>query len=125
MFDVNCSPLMARIYRDGIGYAWPDVDISESAESFVFNFEIPGILKDDIKIWIDDDVLTITGEKKNLRDDGQKTLFSDRNFGKFHRSFKLSRQVDKNNVKADFVNGILVVVIPKSQESKKREITIN
>jgi len=125
MYNVIFSPLAARIFRDNVGYAWPDVDIAESSDSFSFTFEIPGALKEDIKIWIDKDILTVTGEKKGSNSDGQKTISSERNFGNFERSFKLPEHVDKNNVQAKFVDGLLVVIIPKSQEAKVKEITIN
>jgi HSP20 family protein len=125
MYNIMFSPLAARIFRDNIGYAWPDVDIAESSDSFSFTFEIPGALKENIKIWIDKDVLTVTGEKRGSNSDGQKTISSERNFGKFERSFKMPEHVDSNAVKAKFVDGLLVVTIPKSQEAKVREITIN
>jgi len=125
MYNVIFSPLAARIFRDNVGYAWPDVDIAESSDSFSFTFEIPGALKEDIKIWIDKDILTVTGEKKGSNSDGQKTISSERNFGNFERSFKLPEHVDRNNVQAKFVDGLLVVIIPKSQEAKVKEITIN
>ncbi len=122
MFDVIFAN---RMLRNGMGYAWPDVDISESADSYTFSFEIPGTLKNDIKVWIENNVLIVTGEKKSPRADNQKTLFSDRRYGKFERSFNLPERVDRNNVKADFVNGLLVVVIPKSLEAREKEISIN
>ncbi|OGC90857.1 MAG: hypothetical protein A2W25_13065 [candidate division Zixibacteria bacterium RBG_16_53_22] len=125
MYNVMFSPLAARILRDNVGYAWPDVDIAESDDSYSFTFEIPGALKEDIKIWIDKDVLTVTGEKKGSRIDGQKTISSERNFGKFERSFRLPELVDRNNVQAKFMNGLLVVTIPKAQEAKAKEIAIN
>jgi len=125
MFDVMFSQLTARMFRDNIGYAWPDVDVAESPDNFMFSFEIPGAMKDDIKIWIDQDVLTVTGEKKLPKDDGQKTIFSERNYGKFERSFKLPGHVNRDNVKAEFVDGILRVTVPKTPEAKPKEITIN
>jgi len=119
------SPVAAKILSDSVSYAQPKVDISESAENFNFNFEIPGALKDDIKIWLDNDILVVTGQKKSSLHDGQKALYSGRDFGKFERAFRLPQYVDRNNVKAALVNGVLEVTIPKTNEAKLREISIN
>jgi HSP20 family protein len=125
MFDVMFPSIVAKILSDNVGHGQPKVDITESAQSFTFNFEIPGALKDDIKVWIDNDILTVTGEKKSPLLDGQKTLYSGRDFGKIERTFRLPQHVDRNNVKAALVDGVLEVIIPKTNESKLKEISIN
>jgi HSP20 family protein len=125
MFDIMFSPFTARLMRENVSFAWPDVDVSESEESYVFHFEIPGALKNDIKIWLENDVLTISGEKKRSSNDKDKALFTERAYGMFRRSFRLPEHIDRNNVKAEFVDGVLTVVIPKTPEAKPKEITIN
>jgi HSP20 family protein len=125
MYNLVFSPITARLFRANGSYAWPDVDISESADGYTFSFEIPGALRDDIKIWLDGDILTVSGEKKKALGDNARSLFSEREFGKFERAFRLPESVDRSNVKAEFVDGVLVVSLPKAPETKAREITIN
>lgn len=122
--EIRFSPLMARFWNENYSYAWPDIDISENPDSFVFAVEIPGALKDDIKIWIENDVLAVTGEKRGIPDKEGAKLVAERTFGKFERSFKLPRSVDRNKVTAELVDGVLVINIPKIVESKPKEILI-
>jgi HSP20 family protein len=124
MIRFEYSPLMARLWTPNVSHAWPDVDISETDDGYVFNFEIPGAVKDDIKIWLENDVLTVSGEKKSKQMDGSNKLISERSFGKFERSFKMPSGVDRNKVTAEIVDGILVVAVPKTAETKAREIEI-
>lgn len=101
------------------------VDIKESADEYVFDFELPGTLKDDVKIWFEGNVLTVSGEKRDLEKEGQKKIHSERAYGKFERSFRMPDGVDGNSIKAEFVNGILVVTVPKSEKAKPVEVKIN
>ena len=107
------------------GGRWFGVDIKESADHYTFNVEVPGAVKDDVKVWFEGSVLTISGEKRDIEKDGQKKIHSERVFGKFERSFRLPEDIDGNNIKAEFVNGILVVSVPKSEKTKPVEVKIN
>ena len=125
MINFQISPLQARLWMEKSSYAWPDVDIAENENEYRFSFEIPGTVKDDIKIWLEDDVLTVSGEKKKVSAESDEPLVSERAFGKFERSFKLGKPVERNNVSAEFIDGILVITLPKAAEAKPREISIN
>lgn len=107
------------------GINWLGVDIMESPDEYTFNFEMPGTMKDDIKIWFEGNVLTISGEKRETEKDGEKNLLSERIYGKFERSFRMPNDVDGNNIKAESVNGVLIVTIPKSEKSKRVNVGIN
>ncbi len=99
----------------------PKTDLSESKDSISFEFELPGISKDDIKVQINDDnVLTVTGEKKYY-ENKIKLVRSERYFGKFSRSFELPREIDNKNIEAKFDNGLLAVTIKKIQPEKPQE----
>jgi len=98
---------------------WMGVDIKESDNNYTFNFEIPGAMKDDVKIWLEANILTVSGEKKEPEKEGERKLHSERVYGNFERSFRLPDDTDGNNVAAEFVNGILVVTVPKSEKSKR------
>jgi HSP20 family protein len=125
MINLQISPMAARIWREKESFAWPDVDIAENENEYKFSFEIPGTAKDDVKIWLQDDILTVSGEKKNSIPENSEPLVSERSYGKFERSFRLGRQVERNKVSAEFVDGILVITLPKTIEAKPREISIN
>jgi HSP20 family protein len=117
MINIKFNPLDVRCAN----ITWPLVDISESKEYFTLSCEIPGALKDDIKVWIEDDLLLISGEKKG--DNDLERLVAERVFGRFERSFKLPRAIDRNNVVAELVDGVLRIKLPKLLEAK--EISIN
>lgn len=103
---------------------WMGVDIKESEEKYTLSFEVPGALKDDVKIWLEGDILTVSGEKKESEREGERKLHSERSYGKFERSFRLPGDIDGNNVAAEFVNGILIVTVPKSEKSKRVTVEI-
>jgi HSP20 family protein len=103
----------------------PDVDISENKENYILRFEVPGISREDVKIWIEKDMLMVSGEKKqDLNKDDVRHL-GERRFGKFERSFWIPEDADREKVKAEFENGLLTVTVPKAAESKPREIKIS
>jgi HSP20 family protein len=124
MIRFHYRPGMARFFEKNAGYPQPDVDIKESADNFIFSFEIPGALRDDVKIWLEDDVLTVSGEKKEKLAKGETKLLSERNFGKFEMSFRLPGGIDGSKVKAEFVDGLLMVTVPKAAEAKPKRIAI-
>ena len=112
-------------YRQYCGVAqWMGVDIKESEDKYTFNFEIPGAIKDDVKIWLEGNILTVSGEKKEIEKEGERNLHSERVYGSFERSFRLPDDIDGNNVAAEFVNGILVVTVAKSEKSKRVTVEI-
>jgi HSP20 family protein len=118
MINFKFTPLMAGCECERA--SWPVVDISESDENLTLSFEIPGAAKDDIKIWIANDLLTISGEKKGEPD--SERLIAEREFGRFERSFKLPGAVDRNNVLAELVDGILTIKLPKVVEANEISI---
>ena len=100
----------------------PAIDIQENGDKFELTAELPGIDKEDVNISINDDVLTISGEKKStVKKEDAQCYRSERMFGKFERSFRLPDEVDQDNIEANYENGILRLDIPKSEESKPKE----
>lgn len=103
----------------------PVVDISETEEEITVAAEVPGIKKEDIKITIQDNVLTLSGEKNEEKEEKNKQYHRvERSFGSFQRSFSLPSSVSADKIKAKYKDGILVVVLPKSEESKPKEIQV-
>jgi len=103
----------------------PSVDIIEDDNQLTLTAEIPGVMKDDIKINLHDNVLTIEGEKRPTEEvEGENGYRNERYFGKFSRGFNLNLDIDADKIKADYSSGILTVTLPKSEKVKPHQITI-
>ncbi len=105
----------------------PAVDVRESDDDFVVTAELPGLAKDTVDITIENGVLSLSGEKKEEREEGKADsgrYVLERRYGRFQRSFSLPRGVDAENVSATFSDGILTVTLPKAATAKPRQIKI-
>jgi HSP20 family protein len=103
----------------------PAVDLYEDKESLTVRAELPGLKKEDIDIALIDNVLTISGERKNeKRYEGEQTSRQERFFGRFTRSITLPKAADAKGVKANYKDGVLTVTLPKAAEAKPRQIEI-
>ncbi len=105
----------------------PAVDIAETPEAYTLHAELPAMKKEDIKLTVDDGVLTLTGERKLEREEKNKTYHRvERCYGRFQRSFTLPTAVDEAKVAATYDNGVLNVLIPKAAPPPQRstEVTI-
>ncbi len=102
---------------------YPHLDIYDDEKNFYVNAEIPGVKKENIKITIQDNFLTITGEKKKETEEKDKKNFyrSERVYGSFTRSFTLPEDINPDSVDAKFDNGILNIKISKSEPKKVSE----
>jgi len=103
------------------------VDISEDEAAFYIDAELPGIMKEDVGLTIEDDMLTINAERRPETEETKKNYHRvERSSGNFSRSFNLGEAIDQENINADFNNGILRVTLPKALPvRKKKEISIN
>ena len=103
----------------------PVVDIAENEDHITVTAEFPGMTKDDIKISLQDNVLSLIGEKKQEKEE-KKTNFHriERTFGAFQRSFVLPTAVETGKVNAAMKDGVLTITLPKAEEAKPREIAI-
>jgi HSP20 family protein len=103
----------------------PPVDISETDEAFHIAAELPEVKKDDVKVILENGVLTLQGERKEEREEkGSKIHRNERSYGRFVRSFTLPDFVDDTRVKAEFKNGVLHLHLPKSEKAKPRAIEV-
>ena len=102
------------------------MDVSETENEIRVCAELPGVGEDDIDVSLNDDVLTIRGEKKfERKDDKENYHFMERSYGTFQRSLRLPFPVDPEQVKASFENGVLTVSLPKSaQQERTRRIQV-
>lgn len=104
----------------------PTADISENDKEYLVKAELPGVKKEDIKISLQEGMLTISGERKledEQKDENQIRI--ERFYGSFSRSFALPENVDGNNVRAESKDGLLLVHIPKKQPSTPQPISID
>jgi HSP20 family protein len=103
-------------------------EVVETDEEIRFDIEAPGFRPDDIDITIENNVLTISGEKKMEQEEGRKDsdyrLF-ERRYGRFQRSFSVPPTVRADETRADYDNGVLTVRLPKSEEAKPRRIQVS
>ncbi|AFN75647.1 Molecular chaperone (small heat shock protein) [Melioribacter roseus P3M-2] len=103
----------------------PRIDISEDNDSINVVAEIPGVKKENVKITLQDNILTIEGEKKKEEEKKEKNYYrSERVFGSFKRSFTLPTEVDADNVEAKFENGMLNIRLKKLNPKPKKEKVI-
>jgi len=111
----------------GLFSGWsPALDVHDDKDNFVVSVELPGMKKDEIDISLHDGVLTVSGERKNEREQKEGESFrSERYFGKFQRSVTLPAAVDSKNVKATYKEGVLTIHLPKAEEAKPKQIAIN
>jgi HSP20 family protein len=101
--------------------AAPRIDVSETDREIRVKAELPGVGQNDIEVMVDDDLLTIRGEKKIERDEKQENFHVvERATGAFMRTIRLPFPVDPSAVQADYDNGVLTVTLPKPAEAKQR-----
>ena len=103
----------------------PAVELVEEDGEFVLTAELPGLSKDDVELSVDDNILTLKGEKKTEREETHdRTHIRERVYGTFERSFTLPRNVDASKIIADFHDGLVEIHMPKGEEAKSRHIEI-
>jgi HSP20 family protein len=101
------------------------VDIEETTKEFLIKAELPDVKKDDVKVALEDGVLTIQGERKFEKEEKDRKVHRiERSYGKFLRSFTVPRDVDDKKVMAEFKDGILLVHVPKAEMAKPRLIEV-
>jgi HSP20 family protein len=105
------------------GTTIPAVNVKETADTFEVEVAAPGMKKDDFKVELNNNVLTISSEKKheNEEKDGERFTRKEFSYQTFQRSFQLSREaVDADNIQAKYENGVLRLLIPKREEVKQK-----
>lgn len=117
------SDALETSYRRG---AWePAVDISETADEYQIQADLPGLTKDEVKINYEDGVISIRGEKKQEKEEKNKNFHRvERSYGVFERSFRLPNRIEIGKIEAKFKDGVLSLRLPKSEEAKPKEIPI-
>jgi len=107
------------------GEWWPAVELVEADGEFVLTAEIPGMSKEDVDISVEDNVLTLKGEKKFEHEEERDRMHvRERRYGTFQRSFALPRNVQAGKIKAEYKDGVVELHMPKAPEAQGRKIQI-
>jgi HSP20 family protein len=103
----------------------PPMDVQETDKEFILKADLPDVKKDDVRVAIEDGILTVEGERRQEKEEkGKKFHRIERAYGKFVRKLAVPVEVDAGNVAADFKDGVLVVRLPKSQAAKPKTIDV-
>jgi len=108
------------------GRDWiPAVDVAENNDSYIIKAELPGMSKDDVKITLENNVLTIRGEKKNESEKKENNYHRvERSYGMFERSFTIPGSIKTNDIDAQYKDGVLTLTLPKAEEAKPKMIDV-
>jgi HSP20 family protein len=107
--------------------AWnPSIDLEQSDNEITVRADIPGVKPDDLRVTVEDDLLTIEGNRKQeeKKEEG-KTQYVERFSGSFSRSIQLPAHVDPDNIKAEYHDGVLHVTCPVEETAKAKQISVN
>jgi len=102
------------------------VDVAEQNGEYKVLAELPGVKKEDIKVNIDGDEVSITAESRTERDvkEGERVLHSERHFGKVARAFRLNQEIDEARASAKYSDGVLELTLPKKATAAAKQLTI-
>lgn len=123
VFDDFFSFKPTTLFQSG----WmPKMDVEQQDNVIKIKAEMPGLSEKDINVTLADNVLTISGEKKNEKEEKKdgKSIISERFFGSFSREIRLPKGVKDDEIKADFKNGVLSIDVPLSEAKMPKKITI-
>lgn len=120
------APLSPFFRTSGSFSTWsPAVDVYEDKDQFTVIAEVPGMKKEDVNITLQNGVLTVSGERKQEGKKADQGFRSERSVGRFQRSVTLPASVDPSRVKATYQDGLLKVVLAKSEEAKPKQIEVS
>jgi HSP20 family protein len=119
----GASPLAGA--GNGASVWLPPVDITEGEDALVLSFDLPGLKEDEIQVELDDNVLTVSGERERKHEVKQDDYFRyERRFGSFSRSVALPAGVKDDQIEASYENGVLEIRVPKPEQYKPKRIQV-
>ncbi len=122
-FRSRASRMFPRLSGDGgISVEWsPSADISETDKEYLIRAELPAVKKEDVKVTVDEGMITIEGERKQQQEDKNERMHRVESFyGHFTRSFSLPESIDENAIRCESKDGVLTAHIPKVQTPKQQ-----
>jgi HSP20 family protein len=120
----DLMPSSMGLSRKGLSAA---CELSETADSYFMKFDLPGLKKEDIKIDLSENRITVSGERKEEhkeKDKKNRTQYSEVSYGSFSRSYSFPTPVDANKVDAKYTDGVLTISVGKSADTQARQIAI-
>ena len=116
--------IRSRLEDESLFGGWsPAVDIQETDHEFILKADLPDVKKEDVRVELEDGVLTVEGERRKEQEEtGKRSHKIERAYGKFVRHFTLPTEVDGPNVKAEFKDGVLSVRLPKAANATPKAI---
>lgn len=103
----------------------PALDLREDKDNLVAHVELPGLKRDDIDVSVHDGVLSVSGERAcEKKDETGGTYRCERRYGRFHRTVTLPRPISLDKIKATYRDGVLSVIMPKTEEAKPKQIDV-
>ena len=120
------GPRLALEEDGGLTFEWsPSADISETDKEYLVRADLPGMKKEDVKVTFSDGVLTIQGERKQHKEESNEKFHRVENsYGSFSRAFSLPDNIKADAIRCESKEGVLSVHIPKSEQKKPKEITV-
>jgi HSP20 family protein len=124
-FFKQYAPFFGRLQRGDSGGWTPTADITETDNEYLIKAELPEVKKEDVKINLENDVITISGERRKEKETKEENQIRiERSYGSFLRRFSLPSNVDAKGIKAECKDGVLSVRIPKTAEAKPKAVSI-
>ena len=132
-FDTEINTIFDKFMRGGtaddgsfdVSHWMPAVDVAEYENEYQVKVEIPGVNKDDVKITMQENILTIHGEKKQEKESKDFNYHRvERSHGSFRRSFTLPTSVKHDKIEASYNDGILTIALPKAEEAKPKQMEV-
>ena len=103
------------------------VDVTEDDKGYTVHADIPGVKKEDIQVDVDGNVVSLRAESKQEKEEkqGEKTIYSERQYGMVSRSFSLPTEVDEKGAKAEYKDGVLNLVLPKKANGGGKRVSVS
>lgn len=112
------------VLAEGFDFS-PVADLQETDKEFILKMDIPGIKKDEVKIEVESNTLTVSGERKEEKEEKTaKRYYVESSYGSFMRSFNLPQAIDESKVRAEYLDGVLKVTVPKNGKSQAKTVAI-
>ncbi len=126
LFDASLSRSVKKGQALSEAVWSPAVDIYDNKDNLIIKADLPGLTQKDINVSVEDDVLSIKGEKKKEQEVKEDNFYRiERVYGSFERSFTLPSNVDAANIKATYKDGVLQLTLPKREETKPKQIKVD
>lgn len=120
------SSSLRRSPPGSVGEFLPSLEVKEDENQFLLHLDIPGMERKDLDISVTGNTLTVKGERKEEENKkGKGYFYSERRYGSFHRSVELPTEVDADKVAANYKDGVLELVLPKSEKAKPKQIKVD